>query len=316
LDLDYNLATQIDLRDYWKWTGPNSGEITCPADISTLSIWSRPLVKYGVKSVLSTLPAFADMPSGSKLHFGFGDDDMGLLTFSLDEPTSGLICHSRRMAHGAGPSQAALDITSLLPGDYDTARHWYQVEMHRGYAEFFIDGDIVAIIVSGGRMGGWELDPPPYGVAVAPHEVLQKSATRIDFDNTGSEALTWETSPHEHGHRDGDPMPSRTYRLYDYQADTLLTEGTYDTGTSYKSHPVPGLRKDSIRFRADTASVTDGLRVEALTQEGNWRALETYDLAANDLWYADVNAEVPLIRIGYEPSADGASITDAEVSVR
>jgi len=97
-----------------------------------------------------------------------------------------------------------------------------------------------------------------------------------------------------------------------------MTSGTYDTGTSYKSHPVPaaGFDAKAFLFRADTDSVTDGLAVEVFTQEGNWRTYLTRTYSANSLESIEPAGEFPLMRLAYEPAADGASITDAEATVR
>jgi len=116
----------------------------------------------------------------------------------------------------------------------------------------------------------------------------------------------------------GSPRPPRTYKLYDYESSTLLTSGTYASGVSHKSHPVPvfGWENKSFKFRADTDSVADGLVVEEYTQEGNWRTYETRTYTANDFEVITPVAEAVLMRIGYEPSANGASITDAEAVLR
>lgn len=111
--------------------------------------------------------------------------------------------------------------------------------------------------------------------------------------------------------------PARTFRLYDDGADTLLTAGTYDTGTSHKTHPVPvlGYRDKSFKFRADTDSTADGLAVEELTQEGNWRTWTTRTYAANDYEIINPSGQAVLMRLAYEPAANGASITDAEAVI-
>jgi len=135
--------------------------------------------------------------------------------------------------------------------------------------------------------------------------------------NAGGDEETLDVTPAEFRFAQGDPAPSRAYRLYDWEADTLMTSGTYDTGAMHYSHPVPikGYEQVNMSVRADTASATDGLVTEVLTQEENWRPVDTYDLGADEFYYLDVNVDFPLMRVGYEPSADGASITDAEVNL-
>jgi len=77
-----------------------------------------------------------------------------------------------------------------------------------------------------------------------------------------------------------------------------------------------GYDAKAFLFRADTDSVADGLGVEVLTQEGNWRTYLTRTYSANTLESIEPAGEFPLMRLAYEPSADGASITDAEVTMR
>jgi len=97
-----------------------------------------------------------------------------------------------------------------------------------------------------------------------------------------------------------------------------MTSGTYASGSVHRSAPIPiaGYEGKTLAIRADTASVADGLVTEVYTTADNWRTIDTYTLGANEFYYLDINVDFPLLRIGYEPSADGASITDAQVAVR
>jgi len=212
-------------------------------------------------------------------------------------------------------------VTSLLPGDYLSANHLYSVKINAGFVEFAVDGDLVAVYVLG------ETDQTlytgePYVVRVLPLDLPSAMSALFELGVEDPEGTypeyTVDINPTLVRWNSGSPTPPRTYRLYDGGADTLLTSGTYDTGTSYKSHPVPirGYEQVNMSIRADTASVAGGLITQVLTQDGNWRTIDTYDLGANEFYYLDVNVDFPLLRVGYEPSANGASITDAEVNLR
>jgi len=61
--------------------------------------------------------------------------------------------------------------------------------------------------------------------------------------------------------------------------------------------------------------VADGLAVEVLTQEGNWRTYESRTYSANTLEVLSPAGSIVLARLAYEPATDGASITDAEATV-
>jgi len=161
---------------------------------------------------------------------------------------------------------------------------------------------------------------PPYTLATGPVASPTgqiRAFWEIRNNNGFPNTLELEFDDFNYAESTPSPIPGQ-WPLYDWQADTLLTSGTYDTGTSYRSHPVPIQGKEGITvaIRADTASVADGLKTQVLTAEGNWRTIDTYTLGANEFYYLDVNVDFPLLRVRYEPSGDGASITDAEVSVR
>jgi len=53
--------------------------------------------------------------------------------------------------------------------------------------------------------------------------------------------------------------------------------------------------------------------IEELTEEGNWRPVVTRTYStANEYETITPTHEAVFMRLSYEPSADGASITDAE----
>jgi len=210
-----------------------------------------------------------------------------------------------------------LNIGNLLPSDVQTADHAYQLYLHRNAVEWYVDNELVAVQVPAANDTIVSENSEPY--AVGTYRKNWRPISCVMFDMPGPESLKIEEDFDVRNwfFLSGEPAPPRNYRLYDYEADTLLTAGTYDTGTSHKSHPVPvqGYRDVSIYFRADTASTTDGLAVEIYTQNGNWRTYATRTLAANELEVINLTGRTPLLRVAYEPSATGASITDAEVTM-
>jgi len=217
-----------------------------------------------------------------------------------------------------GGAGVTLTVDNIIPDDVLTAEHVYQLYLHRNAVEWYIDSDLIAVQVPSNINHTISDNSPPY--AVGTFKGTWRPITAVMHDTAGPQSVGMEL---DYDVRDlfffsGEWTPPRTYRLYDWEADTLLTSGTYDTGTSHKSHPVPvqGYDSKTLLFRADTDSVTDGLQVEVLTQEGNWRVYDTITASADSLESYIITGDFPLVRIGYEPSADDASITDAEVTMR
>jgi len=310
----------ITLTDYWTGDRYGGGSFTLPENYDYLNARSNRFLRHGnfeLESVLPDLTAF----DGGIFWFGFERGQgigQGFSAFRILE--------SGALEYGVGGSgdQLFVDISDQLPADYDTARHNYVVRMMENMVEFSIDGELAAVALDSSMFPQGEVvTSPPYSISLLGGDVAKSQPTILELQrkNTSSPyrpKLSFDMGAGDVRFSHGSPRPPRTYRLYDFEADTLLTTGTYDTGTSHKSHPVPvfGRENKSFKFRADTDSATDGLVVEEYTQEGNWRTYETRTYTANNFEVITPAAEAVLMRIGYEPSADGASITDAEAVLR
>jgi len=220
------------------------------------------------------------------------------------------------MTNQAGAGQR-LAVNNMVPDDVLTAGHTYQLYLHRNAVEWYIDSDLIAVQVPSNTNSAVSNNSPPYAVGTFKGTWRPISVVMTDAWVPQNQEVEIDYDVRDLFFLPGEPAPPRTYRLYDLEADTLMTSGTYDTGTSYKSHPVPvqGYDSKTLLFRADTDSVTDGLQIEVYTQAGNWRVYDTVTASANSLESYIITGDFPLVRIGYEPSADGASITDAEVTM-
>jgi len=295
---------------------------------------SIPLTRYGRISYLTPdglpdMTQFNSADSAAFLTWGFEQGHVGghdNISFQIradaGADTNRVLIVSFVTGAPAGVANLSFEVTSLITNPV-TDRHLYWIKLNRNSAEWFVDGDPVAIQIFTSNSAANTLglitaeNTPPYVVFAAPYREMMSNfrwtmtgPTDVDMDPTFDPRwLYWV---------EGDPLPPRTYRLYDWQADTLMTSGTYDTGVSHKSHPIPihGYDGKTLLFRADTDSVTDGLRIEVYTQEGNWRLYDSVTTSANSLESYVISGDFPLARIGYEPSADGASITDAEAHLR
>jgi len=279
-------------------------------------IYSIPTPKWPQVRGEGTFPDMSEATMPSWFGFEMGTRiQWGTAAFRLEDVTGNMFTEVHGMGGGSGSPASAkvVEITGLISNP-QTNSHTYTIKVNDGFCEFVVDHELVSLIASGGEVSDTLYDnTEPYGVAVVPGRVPERMPAFLEnpTDNL------MEFPPVDVRLSSGLPHPTRTYRLYDAGADTLLTSGTYASGISHKSHPFPGAGYENrtILFRADTAA-TGGLTVEVYTQDGNWRVIETYDYSAGDAKYISVGAEFPLMRIGYNPDADGASITDAQVSMR
>jgi len=332
---------ESDLHDLWKKTGlRNYGTDDEGNEYSSAEIISRARFPYPILQMDTKLPTLDGRNFVVHTGFEYGTGQILYhmhLTHSVGNQNTTVRVDER--GHGS----AAIRVDGFLPADYDTAKHSYVLKANRNALEFYLDGRLRGIILLGASMDQDQIvigdNTEPYVVGCfrsafhgeAPMKLRNTRSTPLSDDDK----YEWPVMPNvteeeyergvdnypdtgEFGFQPGDPLPPRTYRLYDWQADTLMTSGTYDTGTSHKSHPIPihGYDGKTLLFRADTDSVTDGLQIEVYTQEGNWRVYDSVTTSANSLESYVLTGNFPLARIGYEPSADGASITDAEAHLR
>jgi len=295
-------------------------KLTVPTDqhVANYSRWS---LKHGYLVATGKIPDMAaDFGANSRFHLGF---ELGML------PSYGGYVGFRRSETGGAnadrfrvktPTGACYThVGSLLPADAETADHQYVIKRNRGFAELYADEDLIAVAVWGaGADINIKDDTEPYAIVMTRGKAPSRLPTLLEVTNVSGTERTVEFGVRDYRFAPGDPCPSRNYRLYDDEADTLMTSGFYDTGTSYKSHPIPvqGYGSKTLLFRADTDSVSGGLQIEVYTAERNWRVYDSVTYSAGNLRQYTPTGNFPLMRIGYEPSADGASITDAEVSLQ
>jgi len=301
--IDYHFGGKIS--DQWKEDG---WEVSAN---SSGSYRSRTAWEYGWLAVKTKLPDWSYVPK--ECHFGFEGTRhyaFGMADFHYKNEDLYVNVGGQRVNRQT--------VTGALPSDHDTAYHTYGVKVSKNMAEFFIDGEVIAVAINSTGLNFPDISYPPYMIVRSPAPFSPRLPVLFEFWNDADEPLTVDMPRGDFGMAHGDPIPPRTYRLHDFEADTLLTSGTYDTGTSYKSHPIPvhGYNAKALLFRADTDSASDGLAVEVLTQEGNWRTYLTRTYSANSLESIEPTGEFPLMRLAYEPASDGASITDAEATVR
>jgi len=303
---------EADVREHW-----NDTHFKRFNDERVLFIRSRKGFKYGRVTFEGKLPDLASYsPPDTEFWLGFEEGSgigFGMAAFRWNEDDN-MICWL-----GGYGDASVMKVNDPLPSDVKTTKYHYTVEVTNGIIEFRVDKDLVAVGVLGGKSMIVKNDTEPYAIVIAKEQPPMAMNTLMEFysPDYGDEITAGFPAG---GTRvtTVNPHPPKSYALYDDGSSTLLTEGTYDTGTSYKSHPVPvqGYSGKTLLFRADTDSVSGGLRIEVLTQEGNWRLYDSITASANELESYIISGNFPLARIGYEPSADGASITDAEIHLQ
>jgi len=299
------------VRDYWTPTHYKQEE-----GYRFNATYSRISLKYPEVLSRFTLPDTSDLYN---VHFYWcgvelgGRTDWGYASFVEHENNDVIISIN---AQGVGLLKNT--VTSLLPSDYLSADHMYSVKVNAGFVEFRVDGELVAVYVQG-ETGQYLYAGEPYVVRVAPFSLpaAMPALVELSVEDPAGTYPEYTVGFNAQWYRwsSGSPAPPRTYRLYDEGASTLMTSGTYDSGTSHKSHPVPtrGYSNKTLLFQADTDSASAGLTIEVLTQEGNWRTYDSLTYSGGSLESYTISGNFPLARIGYEPSVDGASVTDAEV---
>lgn len=307
---------------YWDQDG-----IHKPANHNGPLVFSRKPVKYGRFICRGTLPDMAADATTYTDYTGiwFGMEhgqllEFGSATFWWNYNPSDDTNELRAAVGGAGV-KTSLDITDQLPSDYDTKEHYYWIKINDGIVEFYIDNGLAAVFISGTGDRYTVRSGQPFGVKVCKAKIPAVSTPFFEAhaeDKDTGEKLAMDFGIPVDGFRwtEGQPHPKRIFRLVRDQTIIPLTEGTYDSEIT--SHPLPlyGYKKKTMQFMADTDSTTDGLQFEVFTQERNWRVYDSRTYSANDLEIFTPSAAIPLMRVSYDPSATGASITEAEVCLQ
>jgi len=311
-----NAQQGVSTDDYWSVTGLAEGEMDLPAELA-FGAYTKPTLPYGYVRYTGEMPDPTDV---TDRHFIIGFELGGggeLLCFELRESGGSYVGY----LEGRGKNALGLqrtEITTNLPGDLFTATHNWNLIVNEGFVEMYIDGSLRGVLLFGGENRSVvKSNTAPYSIGRIGGKPPTNMPGIVEAFMNGE---TWKppVAPTEIRWSSGDPTPSRTYRLYDDEADTLMTSGTYAAGAVHYSHPVPvkGYGKKTLAFRADTATASGSpLETQVYTQDGSWRTIDSYDLGVDEFYHLDIDVDFPLVRVGYEPSADGASITDAEVNL-
>jgi len=314
--------------DYWKQTDPTDpfvGTYTLPSSLTKVLIQSRPAYSHSFLTLrchgFPDLSKYSAEPYSTFLNFGLGAKDLGngAVWFSLKNNNQ-----LYAMAGGIW-NDLEVEITSLLPADYMTAWHRYSIIMTENIAEFFVDYDLVAIAILGITRAGYvdwpnpplnNIVPPPYGILWAASQVCKHQPAFISLKTTAEAEIVWSLAPHSFRVGEIPPIIPRVFWLFKSGTSNKLVDVTVtEADTSVTSAPIPlfGYASKTFYFRADQAGTLD---IEILTETGNWRTYDSFNIRANTLEHYTMLGDAVLGRIVFTPSTYDAIISEAEVVVR
>jgi len=295
------VAERVDLDKYWTSAG-----LVCPAGYGPIAAYSRKAFSYPILSLDTVLTA----PGvGVNNYIGF-EDGGGFPCFlaalrTLTEVLFGIM-------EVGGLVIVNFHIQPLLPADFATERHHYQIKINRCNVELTVDRELVLVVLLGlpETIPTWE-NNPPYVIGSVAGLFAPKSVTslfEVVSPGTGSDILLYP-GLNMFTLVDGDPLPPRQYALYTESTNTKWNG--LAPGAVVTSHPVPvwGYPKKTLVFQATAAGNLD-IQVYS---GGGWRSWVPggITLVANQLEVYNLNGEIPIARCVYTRTA-AETITLAE----
>jgi len=296
---------------YWiltAQTDPPAGYLTSPSNISGLSLYSKRAFNYGQISVKTKLPNMTGYPSGAWIFFGFESGwaaGNGLVAFMWN--TS-----NRLLAMLVTPfweKQRSVDVTSMLPIDYQTNYHVYTVKLNKNMAVFYIDNIVVAYGLIMPNAFFNPINPPPYGLFSIETNIASSQLALIEIGGRGM-TLNLDLPYYNVRINDGDPLPPQAINLYQAGTNTLLANLSISTG-SVTSHPIPtfGYREWELFIDANQDFT---VQLQYLGLSGNWRTFDNYSSpTGSNRIHLLVDEPMVLAQVVITPSAYPMTINDA-----
>jgi hypothetical protein len=297
---------------YWvltKQTDLPEGYLVCPATKSGLALYSKRAFNYGHIAVKTKLPDMTGYASNAWIFFGFENGwaaGNGIAAFKWDA-NNNLWAVLATPFWKRGP---IVDLTNMLPSDYQTAYHVYSIKLNRNMAVFYIDTKAVCYGLFTPNSYFTPISGPPYALFSVETEIASSQLALIEIGGRGKE-LKLDLPYYNVRVIDGDPCPPMVIRLYQSGTNTLLAGLSLSSG-SVTSHPVPifGYRDKTIYFQTDQSGI---ILIEILTQTGNWRTYDSDTVSAKTLWWYKMTGDAVLARITFTPYTYPCTILDAEV---
>jgi len=292
------------VSDFWRDDG-----IYATKDYSEVIIKSRRAFAYPYVSFMCKMPSLT--AEGTKINFGLENDSMhriGTVQFTY-ERTGGVNRLYFYIASQWNIVKANIDYAK--PSDAETQLYTYAIKVNKGFAEIFINGNLVGVALLGVPSSVGIIDGPPYTIIRNVAPVSQWFPLQIELYPRDKADVLFPLHPANVNAVDGDPCPPRVYDLYLWQSSTKLRGYSIESGSA-TTHPVPmlGYKDKTIYFMADK----DGqLSIEVFTLGGNWREYDSVSVTADRLLAYKMTGDAVLARLVFTPSTYPATVLESEV---
>lgn len=304
----------IDLDTYWLSTG-----LTVPANYTTLKARTRRNARYGICTTKTKIPLLA--VDNQICFMGFEQGGATPIPWALFK-RNGITNACQFSVTGAGVERL-LNITNLMPTDYDTVAHVYTVKLNRHSAELLIDSALRAIILLDlpDEMPTWENNKPyalrswpyPFGAIEQPglweiDRAIAYAGSSFVFpvDITGNKVIL----------ADGDPCPPRQWKIYTENTETEpWVDLAVGSAVNKVSHPFVlwGYEKKILYYKLTATLSTAKLEIYV---GGDWE--KHTDLTVDGAYHMlDVSAEeAPIGRLNVTGGVGGGTVNFAQVNCR
>ncbi len=263
------------------------------------------------------------MEAGLTQFIGFSNSG-ALSNLGIAIALSGASAYVYAGAYGETLFTSLIEITDLLPADYDTTEYVYGVNVIDGMVEVTINGKVVAVALyeignlDGGFLNNY-VNELPYAMGGSRTFGLEASHCTViglkqEAPATGDKTLPFP--PHHLWCNEGSPYPPRHYQVYKEKTATRWSN-LATLGAAQTSHPIPvwGYTNVDVMFRSDAAGV---LQVQAYVGDdtiGDWMDINNPGgvIVVPGLLYSyHLESIHTIIRLIYTPT-NGDTIRWAEV---
>jgi len=279
---------RIDLDQYWNEDGFRSDASRAPT-----CAYSRRLFSYPQLAIYTKLPTVSP---DAEYYIGFENGSYHLSPLFDIRSINGAF----EISAGAGTVEV-LDITNLLPADYDTAYHRYQLKVNKCNFEVYIDDVLRGIILTGvpETIPDWE-NSEPYALGSIPVGIMNCELSAFIEIVSNDLLLPLHSDRNSFVASSGPPLAPRQYAVYNENTSTkwlnLATGGDLQT-----SHPIPvwGYPRKTLHFSSSAAGT---LYIDYYAG-GAWRNYDTPTLPlSGDTYIFPQEFQTPIIRLRYDPT--------------
>ncbi|RLF18017.1 MAG: hypothetical protein DRZ82_09000 [Thermoprotei archaeon] len=292
--------------DERKYTEFSKARFIRPKGLTTVSLRSRNVFKYGVFQLNARLPKWEN---GPMLWFGFEAEDLfggGVVHFLL---------HNGKLYAFAGAwGGDLLKLSLITPEDYYLRRHVYSIYVHETVALWFIDMRLSALAILTNATKPYVVhEGHPYSIGITSMRPSTALGILMDIDGgpTDREWVWDDIHPWQIRVLNGSPRASLMLDLYHIGSKRLF-RGEIRSKQAI-SHPLPSLGlRTTILFKSRSSGK---LAIQTYTRTSSWETLDEFTVQRNKLTSYTVEKDVPLVRLVYEPKDVPTVIEVAEAVI-